>query len=188
MKHRSARRPLIGRIAYPIAYPVACLIACLFACQLTGSARAQSPAPEALRNWFDDPFFALSSDQPDCPEPAGPRVSEAERRSQAHRRAEKGTTCWLAGEADCEQPSAYRYDAGIAAALRADAARLPLAGSSIWITVQGRVVYAEGCARDAGQAESLAQQLRALPHVQQVIPLLRLKAGDRPPYRVLPRS
>ncbi|MBB2486176.1 hypothetical protein H5407_13215 [Mitsuaria sp. WAJ17] len=61
-----------------------------------------------------------------------------------------------------------------------------LAGSSVWIMVQGRVVYAEGCVRDAAQAAALEQRLRALPHMQQVIPLLRLQAGQPPPYRVLP--
>ena len=155
---------------------------------LAGAACAQPTEGEALRNWFDDPFFALSQGLAGCPEPAGPRVTEAERRTQAHRRAEKGTTCWLAGEPDCAQHSAYRYDAGIADALRADAAlTAALAGSSVWITVQGRVVYAEGCVRDAAQAEALEQRLRALPHVQQVIPLLRLRPEQAPPYRALPR-
>ena len=164
--------------------PVPCLLLGLL---LAGAACAQPTEGEALRNWFDDPFLALSRDQAGCPEPAGPRVSEAERRTQAHRRAEKGTTCWLAGEPDCAQSSAYRYDAGIADAIRADATLgATLAGSSVWITVQGRVVYAEGCVRDAAQAEALEQRLRALPHVQQVIPLLRLQAGQRPPYRVFP--
>ena len=154
---------------------------------LAGGSRAQAAEEETLRNGFDDPFFALSQDQAGCPEPAGPRVTEAERRIQAHRRAEKGTTCWLAGEPDCAQPSAYRYDAGIAEAIRSDATLGPtLAGSSVWITVQGRVVYAEGCARDATQAETLERRLRALPHVQQVIPLLRLQPDQRPPYRVFP--
>lgn len=154
---------------------------------LARAASAQPTAGEALRNWFNDPFFALRQDQADCPEPAGPRVTETERRAQAHRRAEKGTTCWLAGEPDCAQSSAYRYDAGIADAVQADAALGPaLVGSSVWITVQGRVVYAEGCVRDAAQAEALEHRLRAQPHVQQVIPLLRLQASQRPPYRVVP--
>ena len=151
------------------------------------TALAQPVGQGALRNGFDDPFFALSQEQPDCPEPAGPRVSEAELRAQAHRRAEKGTTCWLAGAADCAQSSAYRYDAGIADAIRADAELAQrLGGSSVWITVQGRVVYAEGCVRGEAQAAQLVQRLRAQPHVQQVIPLLRLEAGGRLPYRPLP--
>src|SRR5690554_6479593 len=78
------------------------LPAFFFAVLLSGAAAGQQAAvpgasgpqgaPE-LRNWFDDPFFQISSAIPDCPEPAGPFITEAERRAESHRRAEKGTTC-----------------------------------------------------------------------------------------------
>ena len=77
----------------------------------------QALAEPERRNWFDDPFFQVSSAIADCPLPAGPFITEAERRVQAHHRAEKGTSCWLAGQ--CEGVSFYGEDAGIAAAFKA---------------------------------------------------------------------
>lgn len=74
-------------------------------------------AAEELQNWFNDPFFQISSGVRGWPTPAGHFVSERDKRVQSHRRAEKGTTCWLARE--CDRPYAYAYDADIAAAIRA---------------------------------------------------------------------
>lgn len=135
-------------------------------------------------NWFDDPFFQVSAADPACPLPAGPFVDERSRREQSHRRAEKGTTCWLAGQ--CERPKAHLYDADIAAGARqafADAAAR-FAGSTLWVTVQGRVVYVEGCARDAAQAAAAEALLRAVPHVEQAIAIVRVPPARTPPYRV----
>jgi hypothetical protein len=149
-------------------------------------APAPAQAPEELRNWFGDPFFPLSAEVPDCPVPLGPFLTEAERRVQAHHRAERGTTCWLAGR--CEQPNAYAYDQGIAQALRAAARERPalFAGTSLWVTVQGRVVYIEGCAADPDKAATLEDFARAVPGVQQALALLRSGAGEAPPYKLRP--
>lgn len=147
---------------------------------------ALAQAPDERRNWFDDPFFALSSEVPDCPVPLGPFMTEAERRVQAHHRAERGTTCWLAGQ--CERPNAYAYDHGIARSLRAAARDRPalFAGTSLWVTVQGRVVFIEGCAADPRAAAELERFARAVPGVQQALALLRTGAGAAPPYRARP--
>lgn len=155
-----------------------CLLACVL---LAGAARAGEP----LHNWFDDPFFAISSAIPDCPLPRGPYATAAERAAQAHRRAEKGTTCWLAGEAGCERPSAYAYDRDIAAAVQAALQREhPFArDTSVWVTGQGRVVYLEGCARRPQAAAELEDWARAIPHVQQATALLRTDPRAPPPYR-----
>ena len=75
---------------------------------------AQSPTER--RNWFDDPFFQVTTRVPGCPVPAGPFLTEAEERVQSHGRAERGTTCWLAGK--CEQPNSYAYDKDIAQAVQ----------------------------------------------------------------------
>jgi len=137
-----------------------------------------------LLNRFNDPFEAVSADIADCPEPRGPRITAAEARVQAHHRAERGTTCWLKGE--CSEPNAFRYDAGIAAALRE---RLKgakaLEASSIWVTVQGRVVYFEGCVERAEQGAELEALARGLPEVQQALALLRVGRGATLPYRRL---
>jgi hypothetical protein len=144
-------------------------------------------ADESLHNWFSDPFFQVSSAIADCPLPAGPFVDERDKRVQAHRRAEKGTTCWLAKE--CDRPNAYAYDADIAAAFQAAASQhQAFADTTLWVTVQGRVLYIEGCARQAEQAARIEAFARALPHVQQAIAILYTDRSARPPYKLrIPR-
>jgi hypothetical protein len=152
-----------------------------------------SPAwpADALQNWFDDPFFQVRAALPDCPLPAGPFTDEADRRVQAHRRLEKGTTCWLAKE--CDRPNAYAYDADIASAIRSafdpsTGERPPFPDTTLWVTVQGRVVYVEGCARNEAEAVRIETLVRALPHVQQAIAILRTDPATPPPYRTRPAT
>src|SRR5450631_1130432 len=138
---------------------------------LAGSVPGGAQPGSERRNWFNDPFFQITAALPDCPVPAGPRVTEAERRVQAHHRAEKGTTCWLAGQ--CERPNAYAYDADIAAAIRsALSTAQPFGGSTLWVTVQGRVVYVEGCVLEQRMEADLEGFARAIPGVQQAIAIV----------------
>ena len=140
------------------------------------------PADE-LRNWFNDPFFQISDAIADCPLPAGPFITQAERAVQAHHRAEKGTTCWLAGQ--CERPNAHAYDADIAAAFKAAWSNdSSLRETTLWITAQGRVVYIEGCVGEASAAPRLEAFARRLPQVQQAIALVRDERGERVPYKI----
>jgi len=149
----------------------------LFALLLAGTA-----ADEQALNRFNDPFEAVSADLAGCPEPRGPRITAAEARVQAHHRAERGTTCWLKGE--CSEPNAYRYDAAIAAALRDRLAAAPaLHPSSLWLTVQGRVVYLEGCVARVDQGPALEAAARAVPVVQQALAIVAVGATAQPPYR-----
>jgi hypothetical protein len=153
--------------------------ALLFALLLAGAAD-----DEQVLNRFNDPFEAVSSDIADCPEPRGPRITAAEARVQAHHRAERGTTCWLKGE--CSEPNAFRYDAGIAATLRGKLAAAPeLHPSSLWLTVQGRVVYLEGCVARAEQGPALEAVARTVPDVQQALALVRVGPSAALPYRRL---
>jgi hypothetical protein len=132
-------------------------------------------------NPFGDPFVQATNGRP-CSAPLGPAYSEAERRVEAHSRAERGTTCWLAGL--CAEPNAYRYDAANAeaavGALRGDAV---LATSAIWVTAQRRFIYLEGCVADAAQAARAETVVKALADVDRVIPALALP-GERSPYAV----
>jgi BON domain len=144
-------------------------------------------AAEEERNWFDDPFFQVSSAVARCPTPAGPFVTEREKQEQSHRRAEKGTTCWLAGR--CERPNSYLYDRDIAAALQAAlAGSNATADTSLWLTVQGRVVYVEGCARRSASVEEIEALLRAASHVEQVISIVRVGTETAIPYRIRARD
>ena len=145
--------------------------------------RTFAQADTARRNAFGDPFFQISSAIADCPLPAGPFVTEAERRVQAHHRAERGTTCWLSGE--CDRPNDYAYDADIAAAfLAAMAGGQPFPDTTLWVTVQGRMVVVEGCAA----SESVVPQIEAfaarLPHVRRAIAIVRTDPAAPPPYKL----
>ena len=141
------------------------------------------PGSDELQNWFNDPFFQITSGVRDCPVPAGPFVAEGDRRVQAHRRAEKGTTCWLARE--CDRPNAYAYDEDIATAFKAALRdNNAFAATTLWVTVQGRVVYIEGCVTRASQEAELEAFARSLPHVQQALAIVRSDASARPPYRL----
>lgn len=139
---------------------------------------------QALRNWFDDPFFVMTDALPGCPEPAGPRVTEAERLAQSHRRAEKGTTCWLAKDEECQRANAFSYDQDIASGIRAAVnAGKPFPDTSLWVTVQGRIVYVEGCVPQASQAAAIEAFIRRVPHVQQVFTAVTANPKGRLPYR-----
>jgi BON domain len=156
-----------------------CLLLALVA--IAGPCAAQGEAER--RNWFNDPFFQISASIPNCPLPAGPFITEAERRAESHHRAEKGTTCWLAG--NCERPNAYDYDKDIAAALQAALARRnPFADTTLWVTVQGRVVYFEGCAASQSVAAELETFARKLPYVQQAAANVRTGSSARAPYKL----
>ncbi|HKT92579.1 MAG TPA: hypothetical protein VJS18_10435, partial [Paraburkholderia sp.] len=74
-----------------------------------------NPADAQRKNWYNDPFFALSSAISACPQPLGPLMTKAEADDDAHYRVERGTTCWLAHK--CSKPNSYLYDPGIAAAI-----------------------------------------------------------------------
>jgi hypothetical protein len=149
------------------------------------AASAPSWADDGLQNWFNDPFFQITSAMPDCPLPAGPFTDERDRQVQSHRRAEKGTTCWLAKE--CDRPNAYAYDQDIASSFQeAVRARRPFPETSLWVTVQGRVVYIEGCAASEAIVPEVEAFARSVPHVQQATAIIRGRESARTPYRVRP--
>ncbi|MBP0592734.1 BON domain-containing protein [Paraburkholderia sp. LEh10] len=148
--------------------------------------QASSAAVSAteLRNWYHDPFFTLSHAIVDCPVPLGPMMTRAQMEDDAHYRVERGTTCWLAHK--CSKPNSYMYDADIANAIHTRFMN-PHAfdGTSLWITVQRRFVYAEGCAPASFDRQALQQQLEAIPDVEQVF--VRIGANPRGPvpYKTL---
>ncbi|HKU00931.1 MAG TPA: BON domain-containing protein [Paraburkholderia sp.] len=155
------------------------------AADTAASAAASAANPDEVRNWYNDPFFALSDAAGACPQPLGPRTTKAEADDDAHYRVERGTTCWLAHK--CTKPNSYLYDADIAKAIRekfqGDAS---LAGTSLWITVQRRFVYAEGCAPAAFDRAALERRLAATPDVDKVFVRLRADPHALPPYKTLP--
>jgi len=136
------------------------------------------------RNWFHDPFFQISNAVPDCPMPAGPFVTEAERTANAHHRAERGTTCWLVGK--CDRPNSYDYDQDIASAFKSALdTENPFQDSTLWVTVQGRVVYIEGCGADRSLAQRIETYTMKLPYVELAVAKIRTDPSESPPYVLL---
>ncbi|MBI5593177.1 MAG: transporter [Deltaproteobacteria bacterium] len=144
--------------------------------------RAQD-GPE-LRNWFNDPFFQISNAIPNCPVPAGPFITFAEKQTQAHHRAERGTTCWLAGK--CKRPNAYEYDQDIAEDFKsAWAERSPFKNSTLWVTVQGRIIFIEGCVQDRKWVRDIEKFALAVPNVEQAVAFVYSDLSTNPPYKLL---
>ncbi|RYF69768.1 MAG: BON domain-containing protein [Comamonadaceae bacterium] len=148
------------------------------ACLLAGAAAA---GPK--QNWFDDPFFQVAAGLPQCPVPEGPVYTEAERREQIHSRLERGTSCWLAGR--CADSNAYRYDKPLAPKVHAALRAVPgVTRGSVWVTVQRRWVYLQGCMPSRTLADRLVRAARAVPDVEAVVPDLLVGTHGRPPYPV----
>ncbi|KUM02992.1 BON domain-containing protein [Chromobacterium subtsugae] len=146
----------------------------------TSAALASPP----LKNWFDDPFFQARGRIAACPLPQGPFATEAEMKQQAHSRIERGTSCWLAKQ--CAKPNAYMYDADIAADLRRRFSQSRrFADASLWLTVQRRFVYVEGCARARRAVAGIESFIKRTPNVQLVIANIRVGA-EKPGYAVMP--
>lgn len=149
------------------------------------TASVASAASVERRNWYDDPFWALSHSIAECPTPLGPLMTRAQMEDDAHYRVERGTTCWLAHR--CSKPNAYLYDKPIAGELKERFADgdPALAGTSIWITIQRRFVYAEGCVSASFDRDALRRRLEALPDVERVFLRLTDDPRGRAPYKTL---
>jgi hypothetical protein len=153
---------------------------------LAGLAQSQAPIAEERRNWFDDPFFQASSGLEGCPVPLGPLLTQDEQRREAHYRAECGTSCWLSGQ--CRESNAYRYDKDLAPRVAAAMKAVPGIGrSSVWVTIQRRWVFLEGCVASREQIALIEDAVRAVPEVEIVVPALNLGVAGPPRYPVAPR-
>ena len=161
-----------------------CFRKTIFAALALTAACARGADGDALKNWFNDPFFRVSAGIPDCPLPLGPLLTEAEMKAESHSRVERGTSCWMAGK--CKQPNAYLYDAGIAQTIRQ---RFQSTGAfdkdSLWITVSRRFVWAEGCVTDPRKAAEIEALLRTVPDVERILVNVTSPSMQRPAYRTL---
>lgn len=129
------------------------------------------------KNWFDDPFFQVSAGLPDCPVPMGPLLTVEEQRREAHWRAERGTSCWLAGQ--CRDANAYRYDKDLVAPVAAALKGVPgIEAGSVWVVIQRRWVFLQGCVGAPGLMPELERTAKA------VVPMLQLRTREPPRYPV----
>jgi BON domain len=143
---------------------------------------APARAQQAARtNAFGDPFVQVTRSIAQCPVAEGPLVTAAEARSQAHFRAEKGTTCYLHGR--CRLPNAFLYDKDIVSRVARFIELDPrFADSSIWLLGQRRWVYLKGCAASAEQARALEAEVRLIDDVETVVNELMVGTTGPPPY------
>lgn len=153
---------------------------------LIGAAPA-ARGEEVLRNWFGDPYFQVRSGTANCPVPLGPYLTERQMVMESHPRAERGTRCWL--EKKCAKPSAYLYDPGIAQAVRSRFESTDkFREASLWVTVQRRFVWIEGCVRSRRTQADLEKLVRDIPDVEQVIVHVSQGVPATPAYRAFPAS
>lgn len=162
----------------------------MFVRWLTIAALAGMTAPPAQAadgdrsNAFDDPFIQITSALPNCPVPAGPLYSAEQVRAEAHDRAQRGTSCHLAGR--CRLANAYLYDKEIiprvAIAVRADGRYRD--STSLWAYGQRRWVWLQGCVGSVEQARALEATVRLIDDVDGVINQLSVGTAAAPAYEV----
>ncbi|SFP75341.1 BON domain-containing protein [Variovorax sp. 770b2] len=157
----------------------------LLAAQAAMAQQTQEVAGALKQNWFDDPFFQVSTGLAACTTPEGPFYTAEERRTQTHSRLERGTSCWLAGK--CTDSNAYRYDKPLAPKVRAALLAVPgVRSGSVWVMIQRRWVYLQGCVPTPALARRLERAARAVPDVETVVPDLMTGTRGKPPYPVYP--
>lgn len=123
---------------------------------------------QTATNHFDDPFLRATSALPGCPEPAGPRYTPDQVREEAHSRAQHGTSCYYSGR--CRLPNAYLYDKEIAPrAVQYLQRDERLADSSVWIVVQRRIVFLQGCVKSREQAQEIERSVGLIDDVMGVV-------------------
>lgn len=153
------------------------------ACAVEAAAAQETPKPDK-QNWFDDPFFQVASGMRNCPVPEGPLLTAEERRAQMHSRLERGTSCWLAGR--CADSNAYRYDKPLAPKVRAALAAVPgVQRASVWVVIQRRWVYLQGCVPSRAMGAALDRAARGVSDVEVVLPELMVGTRGRPPYAIV---
>jgi hypothetical protein len=123
------------------------------------------PAPIVVADSYQlDPFEQATAGFAACPVVPPPTLTLQQMRTQAHERAERGTSCCLAGT--CECGGAYKRDpeinARVAAAIR-DNARFR--DASIWVTTMRKFVTLQGCVRTTVQKRALERLVRRQPDV-----------------------
>jgi hypothetical protein len=126
---------------------------------LTGVLGCLAAAADEPRTYQLDPFGQATGGFAGCPAGKPPVLTEQEMRVQAHERAERGTSCCLAGT--CECGGAYKRDPEIndrvIAAIHADKR---FRDTSVWVTTMRKFVTLQGCVRSRPQGKALEQLVK----------------------------
>jgi hypothetical protein len=140
-------------------------------------------AQDLRRNPFDDPFIAVTRGLPGCPAPEVPVFTEEQFRAEAHDRAQRGVSCWMAGR--CRLHSAYLYDREIIPRVRlALTVGGRFSGTSVWALGQRRFVWLKGCVATPEQAAEMERIVRNIDDVEGVENRLMVGTRGQPPYPV----
>jgi hypothetical protein len=147
---------------------------------------------ETLKNHYNDPFFQVTNGIAHCPQPKGPFMTLKEANAEAHPRIERGTTCFMSGK--CKEPNAYRYDARIGGASKLAVENAvkktpSLARTSVWLTVQRRFIFAQGCvanAKDIARWEALLKRVPEVDYVSVELAVGTTAKHGRMPYPTMP--
>jgi hypothetical protein len=128
-------------------------------CCLALNVDAQTP-----RTYLLDPFAQATSGSEGCPAVAPPALDEQQMRAQAHSRAERGTSCCLAGTCECGGP--YQHDAEINdRVVEAIRAEKRFRDTALWVTTTRGFVTLQGCVRSPAQKNALGRAVKRLPGV-----------------------
>jgi hypothetical protein len=138
---------------------------------------------EERRNVFEDPFLQVTSAVPGCPAPRAPGYTEDEVRTEAHVRAQHGTSCFQSGR--CRLPNSYLYDKEIiprvAQYIRRDGR---FDDSSVWVKGERRIVTLMGCVRTQQQKDELERTILLVDDVMGVINKLMVGTQEKPRYEL----
>jgi hypothetical protein len=139
---------------------------------------AQCVLADEPRTYQLDPFAQATAGYTGCPAVAPPVLTEQEMRATAHSRAERGTSCCLAGT--CECGGAYKRDPEIndrvIEALKGDTR---FRNTSVWVTTTRKFVTLQGCVRSAAQKKALERFVKSVPDVQVVWNETTVKPAER---------
>ena len=119
---------------------------------------------QGARSYQLDPFAQATFGDASCAPVAPPLLDEQEMRAQAHSRAERGTSCCLAGT--CECGGAYKRDPEINdRAVKAIEGDARFRNTSVWVTTTRKFVTLKGCVRSAAQRRALERLVKRQPGV-----------------------
>jgi hypothetical protein len=116
--------------------------------------------------------------------PLGPLTTGEEMRTQTHNRSERGTRCYQEGR--CTRPNSFLYDKDIADGIRTRfAATRAYRDASLWVTVQRRIVWIEGCVAPGYRNGQLDRLVSDVADVELIVVNVQKRRGDSVPYRRL---
>ena len=122
-------------------------------------------AADAPRSYQLDPFAQATAGYAGCPAVQPSVLTEQEMRASAHSRAERGTSCCLAGT--CECGGAYKRDPEInARVVEAIGSDARFRNTSLWVTTTRKFVTLQGCVASAAQRKALERFVKGVPGVE----------------------